>query len=117
MDCRYPSTLEREFVESNLRKIGEYEVEHVSLPLFVDKNSKLVTSLIDIYNEVMGTNAEPIAIGGGTYARALKSAVAFGPCIGEEGDTVHMPNEYITLDTLMKMTEIYYKALVKLCVE
>ncbi len=104
-------------MESYLKKIGEYEVEHFQPPLFVDKNSKLVTSLINIYNEVMGTNAEPIAIGGGTYARALKSAVAFGPCIGEEGDTVHMPNEFITLETLMKMTEIYYKALVKLCVE
>lgn len=117
VDVRYPATLERSVVEESLKKIGEYEVLSYQPPLFVDKESFLVKTLTSVYNGVVGKNEKPIAIGGGTYARALKNGVAFGPCIGEEGETVHMPNEYITLSTLNAMTEIYYQALYKLCVE
>ena len=116
VDVRYPATMERSFIEEKLSLIGKYSVLSFQPPLFSDKNGRLVKTLVGVFNEVTGKNAEPIAIGGGTYARALKNGVAFGPCINEEGDTVHMPNEYITLSTLMKMTEIYYKALIKLCV-
>ena len=33
---------------------------------------------MEVYNGVMGTQAKPFAIGGGTYARHLKEGVAFG---------------------------------------
>ena len=117
VDVRYPATLQKSAVEKVLKKIGDYTEISYQPPLFSNKNGKLVKTLVGIYNEVSGENASPIAIGGGTYARALKNGVAFGPCINEEGDTVHMPNEYITLSTLIKMTEIYYKALYALCVK
>lgn len=117
IDVRYPSTLKKEFICENLKKIADYEELSFQPPLYSDKNGPLVKTLVSVYNEVMGRSDEPIAIGGGTYARALKNGVAFGPCIGEEGETVHMPNEYITLSTLMKMTEIYYKTLIKLCTD
>ena len=116
VDIRYPATLRRDFVESALTKIGEFEVLSYQKPLYADKNSELVQTLMGVYKEVTGDDAEPIAIGGGTYARALKSAVAFGPSLGEEeGSSIHMPNEFITLETLQKMTEIYYLAIKKLC--
>lgn len=115
VDVRYPSTIGLETVEKYLAEIGEYEVISSQPPLFVDKNSPLVKTLNGVFNEVTGANCAPIAIGGGTYARALKRGVAFGPVFGEEGDSVHMPNEYIPLSSLTKMTEIYYKALIKLC--
>ena len=118
VDIRYPSTLERSVVENALKKIGEYEILSFQKPLYADKNGELVQTLTKIYNDVTGKNSEPIAIGGGTYARALKNAVAFGPAITEEeGSSIHMPNEFVTLDTLEKMTEIYYLAIKKLCTE
>ena len=117
VDVRYPATIDKAVVETYLKRIGEYEILSFQPPLFADKNSELVKTLMGVYKEVSGDNAEPIAIGGGTYARALEHGVAFGPCVGEECDLAHMPNEYITLKTLNMMTEIYYKALYKICVE
>lgn len=116
VDVRYPATLERDLVEASLKKIGNYEVLSFQKPLYAEKNGDLIKTLTKIFENVTGIHAEPIAIGGGTYARALKRAVAFGPAIcEEEASTAHMPNEFITLDTLGKMTEIYYLAIKSLC--
>lgn len=117
VDVRYPSTIDRKTVENYLEKIGNYEVLSFQAPLFCDKNSELVRSLTEIYSEYTGRKEQPVAIGGGTYARALKQGVAFGPAIGEEADSIHQPNEYVTLSTLDAMNEIYKKALYKLCIE
>ncbi|MDE6791020.1 MAG: peptidase dimerization domain-containing protein, partial [Clostridia bacterium] len=72
-DIRYPATYKLEDVLSVIDKSGiTYETLHAQAPLFNDKNGKLVTTLLNVYNEVTGKNAQPVAIGGGTYARALK---------------------------------------------
>ena len=114
-DIRYPATLEYEYVLGLLGKIGEYDILNYQKPLFVDKNSKLVQTLLGVYNEVSGENAEPIAIGGGTYARAIENGVAFGPAFGEEEDYIHQPNEYMPVENINKFFDILYKALLKLC--
>ena len=116
VDVRYPSTLEKDFVLSALKRIGEYNELSCHLPLYVDKDCELIKTLLGVYKEVTKKDGEAIAIGGGTYARALKRAVAFGPSMTEEeSSSIHMPNEFIYLDTLEKMTEIYYRAIKKLC--
>ena len=46
-------------------------------PLYVSKDSLLVKTLTKIFQEKTGINAEAIAIGGGTYARAFPNCVAF----------------------------------------
>lgn len=116
VDVRYPSTFERAFVESYLKKIGEYVVISGHDPLFVDKNCELIKTLMSVYKEVTGRDEAPVATGGGTYARALKRGVAFGPSLTEEeASSIHMPNEFVTLNTLEKMTEIYYLAIKKIC--
>ncbi len=115
-DIRYPSTLEYEYVLKLLSKITpDYEVLNYQKPLFVDKNSTLVQTLLGVYNEVTGENAQPIAIGGGTYARAIENGVAFGPAFGEEEDYIHQPNEYMPIENINKFFDILYKALLKLC--
>ena len=70
--------------------------------------------MCDVYNEVCGTNAQPIAIGGGTYARALKRGAAFGPEEAGEESTIHQANEYITFDKIEKCFKIYKLALERL---
>ena len=115
VDIRYPATLEYTYIESLLKKLAEFEVINYQKPLFVDKNSELVQSLLKVYNDVTGQNTQPIAIGGGTYARALKTGVAFGPSFGKEGDSIHQPNEYMPVENIYKFTDIMYKAIKELC--
>lgn len=115
VDCRYPSTLKHEFIADKLALVGQYEVKNWQEPLFSDKNGGLVKTLLDIYNEITGENQKPVAIGGGTYARALKKGVAFGPAFAEEADSIHKPNEFITLKTIDIMNEIYLETLKRIC--
>ncbi len=115
-DVRYPATYAREEIISILDKQGvPYEIVHEQAPLYNDKNSPLVRTLLEVYNQVTGKNAQPIAIGGGTYARALKYGAAFGPEEEGEESTIHQANEYITFDKIKKCFEIYKLALKRLC--
>ena len=115
-DIRYPATYRQEDILSVFDKSGiAYELGHTQAPLYNDKNSPMIKTLCGVYNEVTGKNAEPVAIGGGTYARALKFGVAFGP--EEEGEecTIHQANEYITFEKIEKCFKIYKLALERLC--
>ena len=71
VDIRYPATLPLQAVLDVLNKTGvRYEEIHHQSALFNPKDSFLIQTLQRVYNEATGERAEPIAIGGGTYARA-----------------------------------------------
>ncbi len=112
VDIRYPATLSFEKVLEKINAWGvEYEIKNHQAALFNDKNSDLIQTLVKVYNDVTGENAQPIAIGGGTYARVLKKGCAFGPAVKGEENTLHQPNEYVTFERIRLMSEIYYNAL------
>ena len=50
-------------------------------------------------------------IGGGTYAKALPNILAFGPVFPGDEAREHKPDEYITVDNLMKNTKIIASAM------
>lgn len=84
MDIRYPSTLPLQAVLDVLNKTGvRYEEIHHQSALFNPKDSFLIQTLQRVYNEATGERAEPIAIGGGTYARALECGAGFGRSCAE----------------------------------
>lgn len=115
-DIRYPATHTKEEITEKLENAGiDYVIEHDHAPLYNDKNGELISTLSAIYNETAGVNEEPIAIGGGTYARALKNGCAFGAEVIGDEETIHQPNEYITFDRIRLMSEVYYKAIKTLC--
>ena len=115
-DIRYPASMTRAQIKEILNKSGvPYTEEHCQDPLYNDVNSPLVTTLLNVYNEVTGANARPIAIGGGTYARALKCGAAFGPEEDGEESTIHQADEYITFEKIEKCFKIYKLALERLC--
>jgi len=87
---------------------------HFAPPLKANPNSTLVRSLLDAYTSVTGLPAAHIKTGGGTYARALPNAVAFGPTFPDQITNIHEPNECISLDHLSKLVEIYKGAIVNL---
>lgn len=114
-DIRYPATLPLSAVTEKLDKFGvKYETVSHQKPLFQDKNNFLVKTLKKVYDDYTGEAHEPIAIGGGTYARALKCGVAFGPEIDGEEVTIHQVNEYITIDRVKLMLEVYAEAVKRL---
>lgn len=117
LNIRYPVTVKAEWVVDKIAENwkGEVEARKPQEPLFVPQDHYLVKTLLESYNTVMGENAEPIAIGGGTYARALPCGVAFGALFPEQEDSMHSPDECVELKYLYKSCEIYYDAFKKLC--
>ena len=114
VDIRYPSTKKKEEILTLLDKIGDYEILSHQNPLYNDKRGKLITTLLNIYNEETGKTSLPIAIGGGTYARALKFGVGFGPETDEENFMIHQPNEYVSIENLKLQFKIYKRAIEEL---
>ena len=114
-DIRFPATIALETVTDRLNQMGvEYEIDNYQAPLYNDPNGKLISTLYSVFQKDKGSELPPIAIGGGTYARALKNGCAFGPEIVGEEITIHQPNEYITLDRIRLISEIYYDAVKEL---
>jgi succinyl-diaminopimelate desuccinylase len=74
----------------------------------------LIKTLCRVYKEQTGEDIEPIAIGGGTYAKEMSGIVAFGPLFPGKPDLDHQPNEYIEIEDLIKMTKIYGNAIMEL---
>lgn len=81
---------------------------------YVSKDSFLVTKLLKSYREVTNDMSEPITIGGGTYAREMKNAVAFGPCMPYDEDVCHISNEYMTIESFKNAIKVYYLAIKEL---
>ena len=106
-------------LETVLGKVGLVQCGEQELKdgLFVPRDSELVRKLLAVYNNRMNTNAEPLAIGGGTYARAFDNAVAFGCEKPGVASTVHMANEYITVDDMILNAKMIADAIVALACE
>ncbi len=80
-------------------------------PIFMDKDSKLITTLAEVYGEISGTYLEPHSMGGGTYARAMPNIVSFGPHFPGSASTEHQKNEYVTVADVDKAVRIYAQTL------
>jgi succinyl-diaminopimelate desuccinylase len=103
IDVRHPISLSAEDVTAAEKEALGMELIHVHQQdgLYVPADSELVSKLLDVYAARSGKRLAPLAIGGGTYARAFKNAVAFGCEIPGHPSPVHMPNELISLEDLM----------------
>ena len=118
VDIRYPVSVDKGQIEKNIKNNLEKGVEYEEIahknPLHVSKDSDLVQELMTVYNDIMEDNKTPIAIGGGTYARAVKKGVAFGPLFPKQEEVAHQANEYFEKDKFFKSLEIYIKGIKKL---
>lgn len=119
VNIRYPVTYSKEDVIKGIIKELEgteivFEENSHMEPLFIPKEDPLVKKLMKVYREFTGDNQEPITIGGGTYARAVKKAVAFGPLFPGQPELAHQKDEYIKIDDLILNTKIYANAILEL---
>lgn len=97
---------------------GEFVMTGGEEPLFIDPESKLVKILMDAYQKETGdTEAKPMTIGGGTYAKAMKNCVAYGAMFLDDEDRMHQKNERIRIDRLIQSAKIYAIALKNLASE
>ncbi len=119
MDVRYPITsdfamLWHELDEHAAAKDLGLQINEHKPPLFVPLDHPLVQKLCSVYREMTGDETKPLVIGGGTYCRAVKNFVAFGPMFPHSVDTVHQANEHIYIPDLILMTKIYTQAIYEL---
>ena len=122
MDIRAPISADGELITAKLaegfKKAGLEEIEHGwSEGYYVSPESELVSKLIGVYNKRFNKDAKPMAIGGGTYARHLKNAVAFGMERPGEPVSIHMANECIRLDHLIEDAKVMADAIIALACE
>ena len=116
VDIRYPATYRQEDVCRVLDTFGApYTLLHCQPPLFNDKNSPLIQTLCRVYENETGERCVPVAIGGGTYARALKRGAGFGPQFPGAPSTIHGKDEYISLADIALLQRIYRAAIEALC--
>ena len=97
----------------DLGKMEEIYLRHKK-SLYVSPDTEFIKKLQKVYEEKMGEKAELISIGGGTYAKAMKNIVAFGPIFKGEPMVEHKPDEYIEIDSLIKNVQIMAAAIYEL---
>jgi succinyl-diaminopimelate desuccinylase len=120
IDIRFP--LERKKAEisdiicGKLRSAG-FEVDSCEgvEPHCTDENSEFVQTLLRVYERVTGDKGRCIAIGGGTYVHEIEGGVAFGAEFPNTNCNMHCPDEFITVNDLLKNAEIMAEAMAELC--
>lgn len=123
IDLRIPVTIDREQLVAQLSKrVQKYGLTYKHFdylaPLYVPKESKLVQTLMKVYQDATGDlKAEPQISGGATFARTMHNCVAFGGMLPGVPDYMHQANEQWPLDSMAKTMEIYAVALKQLCFE
>lgn len=82
----------------------------------VSADSPLVRTLLACYETYTGEqNAQPIAIGGGTYVHDIPGGVAFGCQFPGFDPKMHAANEQARIDQLLLSCKIFTQAIAELC--
>ncbi|MBC8532103.1 dipeptidase PepV [Gehongia tenuis] len=119
VDIRYPVTYTYEDVASGMISVLQpmgFTLEPLSrtAPLYVPEDNELVSTLLAVFKEKTGRAERPLAIGGGTYARHIQNAVAFGALLPEQENVTHQKDEYTELSHLAFLTDILALAMLRL---
>ncbi len=120
LDIRIPVKVKNEEIIEKLKSIVEgygYEfyLDKNTQPLYEPKDGFLVSTLMNIYQELTGDmKSEPQAIGGGTYAKYAKNAVAFGALLPSQEDRMHQRDEYLEISKIDTLLKIYVEAIYRL---
>ena len=97
-----------------------------SAPGYFPRERKVVGLLTDVFNELTGLDRKPYVMGGGTYARKLPNAVAYGlggvprsadaprPITEKGHGGAHEPDEMVDLRNQLEAAKIFAMALITL---
>lgn len=119
-DIRYPVTVSGNSVLSQFEKVAKRSnldikvINHVA-PLYVEKDSELITVLSEAYESVVGEKPELYTTGGGTYARKLNNkGVAFGPNFKNDEVRMHNSDESVDEGNFFLHAQICLEAIYRL---
>lgn len=117
VDIRFPVTYNYQYIEDKLAAFFDGWTlirGHVQAPHHTPEEHELVQALKRVYKEYFGREGRCLAIGGGTYARALKTGVAFG--ITPEGgiSQAHNKEENISIEQLVLNAKVFAAAIEEL---
>lgn len=133
-NIRYVITAKGDELSAALKRTAEenglaWETERDSAPNYFPREHRAVKLLTDIYNEITGSSATEFVMGGGTYARKLPRAFAYGVGGMKESEEelrirarlfppghggAHQPDEALNLRLLEEAMRIYAMAVVGL---
>ena len=94
-----------------------YEEFDYLAPLYVPKDSELVSTLMSIYQEKTGDDSPAMSSGGATFAHIMPNCVAFGALFPGAEQTEHQANERAKLDDLYRAMDIYAETIFRLAGE
>ena len=120
LDLRVPTSMDPEYIHAQLDKGAAnagavLEGWRYNKGFSIPEDSELVQGLLNVFIERTGeTDAKPQRIGGGTYARHLKNAVSFGPEGYKCPSSVHVANEFITMEQIDLNTKLLADAIMAL---
>lgn len=119
LNYRYPVRWDKEQFIKDLSELAlkynlEVRVIGDSIPHYISPNDFLVQTLYRTYQEYTNDSTPMATIGGGTYARSLKHAVAFGQVFPGEEDLAHQANENIDIEKMFTSSAIYALAVERL---
>ena len=119
LDIRYPVSYQLEEISAKLQRAipsaWDCEIEHAQPPHHIEEDTPLVQTLMKVYKQYTQRTDSPLAIGGGTYARALPGrAVAFGVQFPQKPDQAHQANERIETEDLLLSAKMFACALTEL---
>ena len=122
IDVRIPVLADKEdLVRILSKKATDYQLTYEEFdylaPLYVPKNSELVSTLMGIYQEKTGDTSPAMSSGGATFARTMPNCVAFGALFPGAEQTEHQANERAKLDDLYKAMDIYAETIRRLAGE
>ncbi len=116
IDFRLPLGVKLDDVAKKLEeKLGcGVEILDYHENLYIDEDTPLIQKLLGVYRKITGDNSAPIQTGGGTYARELPNAVAFGCTPLGLDINMHKADENFPVAQLFKNYEIYLAAMKEL---
>ncbi len=121
VDIRYPATKNGGEISETIRQAVEpyglsYTLQSDLAPLYLPRESPLVTLLSGAYKDVTGEECGIYSMGGGTYARQMfGKGVAFGPGMPGQGPShAHDADERIDLDCLKVHAQICLEAMYRM---
>ena len=123
LNLRIPNNIPYKEIDETFKNILKeykninYKVIENKDGLFIDKDSKFIKTLCNVFNNETKGNYKPIISGGATYARSFKNFVAYGANLPKNIDMSHKTDEYISIDNLLLALRVYSKAIYELTKE
>ena len=118
VNFRHVETCNPDQLITNIKEASkpfEVEVKGISPLLFYPKDSVLVSTLLKVYQEEYNDyQTQPLAIGGGTYAKEADNTVAFGMQLPDWDAKMHSPGEQLRKVDFFKGMEVYAHAIIEL---